>query len=96
MWTVLDNSSIGIYLKNIEGRCVISNRRNGELSGIDAADEISRTAEDYVPPDYAKMAMAQNRKIIESDETVTQEVYTGTRDGKRQYCLIYRILMINA
>jgi PAS domain-containing protein len=34
--------------------------------------------------------------VIETGQTVTQEVYIRTRDGTRQHCLIYLILMINA
>jgi hypothetical protein len=41
------------------------------------------------------MAIAQGRKVIETGQTETQEVYIGTRDGKRQHCLIYPNLMID-
>ena len=93
--TILDNAPIAIYLKDTEGRFVFSNRQNAEWYGVDATEAIGRTTEDYFPPDYAKTAVARDRKVIETGQTLIQETDISTRAGGTQHCLIYRIPMLD-
>ncbi|MBC8159444.1 MAG: PAS domain S-box protein, partial [Alphaproteobacteria bacterium] len=94
--TILDNAPIEIYLKDTEGRFVFSNRQNAEWYGVDSVEAIGRATEDYFPPDYAKIAVARDQKVIATGEALAQETEIPTRDGRRQHCLIYRVPTMDA
>jgi PAS domain S-box-containing protein len=93
--TILDNAPIAIYLKDIEGRFVFSNKQNAQWYGVDPVAAIGRGTKDYFPSDYAAIAVRRDRMAMDNRKTVIHEGDVPMRGGGTQHCLIHRVPLID-
>ena len=70
---ILDNTTLPIYLKDIEGRYVMVNRRYEELAGVKAADVIGKDDPALFPPEIARVFREQDREVIAAGRPLTFE-----------------------
>jgi PAS domain S-box-containing protein len=72
-----DNTPLVIFMKDLAGRYVIVNREFERVNGGTEAEFIGKTVFDIVPPDQAAEHENDDRRVIESGQTVCREVVTG-------------------
>ena len=76
---IMDNSPTVIYLKDVEGRYVLINRRYATLFNVDQKDVIGKTDYDVFPRAVADAFQVNDRTVLESgaaqawEETAPQE-----------------------
>ncbi|MBI5563181.1 MAG: PAS domain S-box protein [Deltaproteobacteria bacterium] len=75
---IIDNSTAVIYLKGLDGRFLLVNRRFEELSGLAPGGALGKTDYDIFPDDDASMLRANDMTVVhtrmphEFEETVTE------------------------
>jgi two-component system cell cycle sensor histidine kinase/response regulator CckA len=62
---VINNSGSAIYALDLGGRFVIANKALSDILGVPGERIIGKTREGIVPPEYARMHMENDRKVIE-------------------------------
>ncbi|MDJ0771366.1 MAG: helix-turn-helix domain-containing protein [Ilumatobacter sp.] len=70
-------------VKSVEGRYLSANRAFAERAGVRGAGEVvGKTAADLFPPALAEQYEAQDRRVIESGEILTNELELITRPDR--------------
>ena len=64
--SIMDNSPAIIYLKDVEGRYMLINRRYATVFSLDQSTVIGKTDFDIFPPDVAEAFRANDRAAIEA------------------------------
>lgn len=65
-----------IYAKDLDGRIILINRRGAQFLGVDHTSIIGKSDEDFLPPDMAEAARAQDHRVAatgqisETEETL--------------------------
>ncbi|MDP6787877.1 MAG: PAS domain S-box protein [Rhodospirillales bacterium] len=75
---VVENSPSAIYLKDIEGRYLLANRKHREWFQDDV---LGKRAHDCFPPDLADFFAAADREVLESGSAREYEYDTEHKDG---------------
>ncbi|MBL6929694.1 MAG: PAS domain S-box protein [Rhodospirillales bacterium] len=81
---VLENSSVEIYVKDVEGRFLLVNERFAADNGMTPEEVIGKTSHDLVPKKSAELFDAQDRSVIEKNSTTTFEIPVLRPDGSEQ------------
>lgn len=63
---ILDNTTAIIFVKDLQGRYVLINRRYEDLRGVRRADLVGKTAYDIMPREEADISWAHDSKVIEA------------------------------
>jgi PAS domain S-box-containing protein len=77
----VDNLPSAIFLKDMEGRYRIVNKRFEEWYGISAAEAAGRTAHDIYAKKFADLYVALDREVMETGEVREQELTVPFADG---------------
>ncbi|CAM4167466.1 PAS domain S-box protein [Roseateles saccharophilus] len=77
---VIDNSPAVIFIKDVEGRYQMINRRFAELFHLDASQVPGKTDFDLFPADFAERSTAADRSVVESGQATEFEENVPT-DG---------------
>lgn len=85
---ILDNSDAVIFLKDIEGRYVLVNRRFEDRFHISKAEVVGRTDLDIFPAEIAERLRENDRKVLETKEPLTIEEEAPQNDGIHTYLSI--------
>ena len=85
---ILDNTTAVIYLKDLEGRYLLVNRRWMELFGMRDSDVAGRTAQELYPKDVAATLLANDRTVIETGEPLEVEETVPQADGLHTYITV--------
>jgi PAS domain S-box-containing protein len=82
-----------IFVKDSEGRFVISNRAHAEAAKIDDPEQlVGKTAFDTFPPELAEQYDADDRAVIDSGEPLLNlERQTIDPEGKRKWVLTSKV-----
>ena len=65
-----------LYIKDTEGRFVLGNQTVCEVVGVDHPEElINKTDFDFFPPAIATQYVAEDRRVIESGEPLSDQVW---------------------
>lgn len=86
--SVVNNSTAVIYVKDLEGRYVLVNRRYEELFHIPKARVVGKTDYDFFPKDQADAFRAVDRRAAESASVVEAEETARLEDGVHTYLSI--------
>jgi PAS domain S-box-containing protein len=78
---IIDNSPASIFLKDLEGRYLLTNRAIQQRQGFTADEMAGMTAGDHFPPAVASQIADHERAVIEADETIERELEIPQRDG---------------
>ncbi|MDI1480835.1 AAA family ATPase [Polyangium sp. y55x31] len=76
---VVDNTTALIYVKDLEGRHLLVNRRLAEVLGRD--DAVGRTNEELFPPDIAESLSKSDRKVLATMAPLEVEESVPLADG---------------
>ena len=85
---ILDNSPTVIFLKDLQGRYLLVNRRHEELFHIPRADMLGRTDKDIFPADTAGQLQANDRAVLEAGKPLAVEEQVPHDDGIHSYLSI--------
>jgi PAS domain S-box-containing protein len=85
---ILDNSSTVIFLKDLQGRYLLVNRRYEELFHVSQADVVGRTDYDLFPVEVADQFQANDRAALAAGLPITFEEFAPHDDGIHSYISI--------
>ena len=80
---ILENSPAEIVLKDRDLKLIAASKNVAEERGSTMRDVIGKTTHDFFPPDIAAIYEAADRKVLESNEAVHQDVREIGQDGER-------------
>lgn len=82
---ILDNSGTVIFLKDLEGRYTLVNRRYEEVFHIGRESVLGRTDYDLFPADIAERFRGNDREVLASGKPLAVEEHAPHRDGMHSY-----------
>jgi PAS domain S-box-containing protein len=85
---ILDNSSSVIFLKDLEGRYLLVNRRYEELFHVTKTNVLGRTDYDLFPIEMADRFQANDRAALAAGKPIAIEEYAPHDDGIHSYISI--------
>jgi PAS domain S-box-containing protein len=90
---VIDNSPECIFLKDTDGRYLISNTAYAQATGKTSPDElIGKTIFDLWPPDVAKLYDAEDQKVFDSGQPLVDDQHRNVdTDGEPRYVIVTKI-----
>ncbi|MCL4873969.1 PAS domain S-box protein [bacterium] len=85
---IMDNTNNVVYLKDVEGRYLLINRRYEELFHISGGEISGKTDYDFFPREVADAFRANDLKALASERPVEFEEYAPHDDGLHSYISI--------
>jgi PAS domain S-box-containing protein len=82
---IIDNSPAVIYVKQLDGRYLLANRRYGEIFGIDYGAILGRTDYDIFERSAADAFRAMDQKVAAAGCAISQEELAPQPDGPHTY-----------
>ncbi|KRA61404.1 diguanylate cyclase [Caulobacter sp. Root656] len=82
---VVENSPAVIYVKDLDGRYLMVNRRYGDIFHIDRDAMIGRTDHDIFPVEIADPFRAMDVRVAAADQPLTEEESAPHDDGPHAY-----------
>ncbi|HWW25246.1 MAG TPA: PAS domain-containing protein [Caulobacter sp.] len=82
---VVENSPAVIYVKDLDGRYLMVNRRYGDIFHIDRDAMIGRTDHDIFPVEIADAFRAMDLRVAAADQPLTEEESAPHDDGPHAY-----------
>jgi PAS domain S-box-containing protein len=82
---IVDNSATVIFLKDVEGRYLLVNRRYEEVFQVTKASVLGRTDYDIFPIEVADRFRANDRAALAAGKPVAMEEYAPLEDGSHSY-----------
>lgn len=93
--SILDNATSLIYLKDLNGRHLLINKKFKEVLKVTDSAVIGKTDFDFVSEEQAKRYRETDEKVIRTCQPVESEEIIETEDGKHTM-LIIKFPLINA
>jgi len=84
----LENSATVIFLKSLEGRYLLVNRRWQELFHVEPARVIGRTDADLFPPDTAAQFRANDLAVLSAGKPLSVEETVRLDDGAHTFVVV--------
>jgi PAS domain S-box-containing protein len=85
---IADNSATVIFLKDLQGRLLLVNRRFEELFHVSAADVLGRTDYEIFPAETADRFRANDRAVLAAGKPLAVEEWAPHDDGLHSYLSI--------
>jgi PAS domain S-box-containing protein len=82
---ILDYTDAVVYLKDLDGRYLLVNRRWEIVFGKTAAQVMGKTPHDIFPKEVAERFLANDRRVLEADVPIQFEERFPHHDGLRTY-----------
>lgn len=82
---VLDNAPAAIYVKDLEGRYQLTNRRFEELFGLEPGEMLGRTDEEFLPPEAVESVGANDREVARLGSAIQREESVPSADGELRH-----------
>ncbi len=82
--SIVDNSPSAIFLKDLQGRYRLANKRFGEWFGMIPAEIIGKSSDDLFPENTAKRGAAQDREVIDHHKGLEWEAEVPFGDGEQR------------
>jgi PAS domain S-box-containing protein len=93
---ILDTSTAVIYVKDLEGRYLLVNRRYEELFHVTKASIVGKTDYDVFPKEQADAFRSNDRAVLESGQAVQSEESAPHDDGLHSYVSVKSALKDDA
>ena len=93
---VLDGTPALIYLKDVQGRFVIVNKRYAETFGLDVTEIEGKTAHDLLPAAVADEINAYEQEILSAEEPISREIRMHDVDGQLRTYFIRAVPILNS
>jgi PAS domain S-box-containing protein len=82
---IIDNSPAVIYVKDLEGRYLLVNRRYGELFHLGVEAVLGKTDYDIFPEEAAAAFRAMDERVAAAGVALTEEEIAPQEDGPHSY-----------
>jgi PAS domain S-box-containing protein len=82
---ILDNSATIIFLKDMQGRYLLINKRFEEVFHVTKEDVLGRTDYEIFPPELAQRFQANDRAVLAAGKPLSVEEYAPHDDGLHAY-----------
>jgi PAS domain S-box-containing protein len=82
---IVDKAAALIYVKDLEGRYLLINRHMAEVSGVDAASMLGKTAFDVYSHEQAQALTAFDQRVLAAGEALEAEEEVLRADGIHTY-----------
>jgi PAS domain S-box-containing protein len=82
---IVDNMPATVFLRDLEGRFILVNRKYQDFLGLDNEAVRGKTVYDLLPPDLAAESAAHDREVVERRQAVEQELVLPGDDGPRTH-----------
>ncbi|MGK3989879.1 AAA family ATPase [Sorangium sp. So ce136] len=82
---IVDNSPAVIYVKDLEGRLTLVNRRFEQMMRLPRAEAVGRRDHDIFPPEIANVVAAHDREVLATGEPLDVEEVVPQEDGLHTY-----------
>jgi PAS domain S-box-containing protein len=82
---IMDNTSAVIYLKDLEGRYLLVNRRFEELLNVTQQQIVGKTGSDVFPTEVVAKLQANDRQVSETGQPLEFEETVPHTDGPHTY-----------
>ena len=89
---VLENVPSVVFLRDLEGRYLLVNRRWEEYWGLTADEVVGRAPEELFPPELASLMRRNERRVLEARRPLTADEVLE-RDGEARTFLTTRFLL---
>lgn len=86
--SILDNSPAIIFVKDLDGRYLLTNREHARLVGIDSAQIVGKTDYDCFPKESADSYRENDRQVLVADSAVEFKEHTQQDDGQHTYIAV--------
>lgn len=86
--SVVENSPNAIYVKDLQGRYMMVNRRALQMLGKTPEQMLRQTDEAWLPPALAEQMRDYDRRVIESGEPLEYEELLPMAEGERSVLII--------
>ncbi|MBT0585453.1 aerobic respiration two-component sensor histidine kinase ArcB [Alteromonas oceanisediminis] len=83
--SIIDASPDLIYYRNEEGRFAGCNRVAEQLTGKSQDELLGLTPHDVYEEDLARQVVASDHEVLESNASITEELWLRFADGRRRY-----------
>ena len=82
---IMDNSPTAIYMKDLQGRYMLVNRKTEKIFGIDKQEVIGKKDEDVFPSETAEIVRTNDKNVLESGVPIELEEIIPLKDGFHTY-----------
>jgi PAS domain S-box-containing protein len=82
---IIDNSAAMVYVKDLQGRYLLSNRRFRQLFDATVESIVGMTDHDLFPPEQAEIFRSFDRRVLEAQEPLETEEVVPQGDGMHTY-----------
>jgi len=82
---ILDHSPAVVFVKDLEGRYLLVNRRHNELFGVNHTRVVGRTDFEIFPAECAARFRANDRAVMDAGKPISLEEYAPHDDGIHTY-----------
>ncbi len=82
---ILDTTPMVVFMKDVEGRYLLANRRFEDLFHVRQEELVGRTDRDVFPPESAEAFVANDRKVFEANAPLQMEEVVPHDDGPHTY-----------
>ncbi|AUX34198.1 uncharacterized protein SOCE836_063670 [Sorangium cellulosum] len=82
---IVDNSTAMVYVKDLQGRYLLSNRRFRQLCHATVESIVGRTDRELFPPEQAENFRSFDRRVLEAQEPLEAEEVVPQDDGMHTY-----------
>ncbi len=93
---VVEHSPSAIFLKDLEGRFRLINKRFTSWYGFSTDDTIDKTSYDVFPEHYAAVYVAQDQEVLRTGSPIERELDVPFADGSLRRILITKYPVIDA
>ena len=80
---ILNNANAAIFAKDLEGRYLFANRELAQSLNLSPEEIINKTDYDLMPPEFAEMYRANDRKALEAGTAIKIDEYMPHVQGQR-------------
>ena len=85
---ILDNTSLLVYVRDLEGRFVLVNKQFEQLFGVDSKTAVGQRGEQVLPEAVAAEFARGDDEVVSSRQAVESEVRLALEDGERSYLCV--------
>ncbi|WP_437949519.1 ATP-binding protein [Sorangium sp. So ce296] len=82
---IIDNSTAMVYVKDLQGRYLLSNRRFRQLCHATVESIVGRTDHELFPPEQAESFRSFDRRVLEAQQPLEAEEVVPQDDGMHTY-----------
>jgi PAS domain S-box-containing protein len=82
---ILDNAPAVVYVKDLEGRYLLINRRYEELNHVGRAEAVGKTDHEIFPKEVADESRANDELVLGTGRPLEVEETASTDEGTRTY-----------